>query len=37
MTGVLPIVLMAFVCTLFTGLYIWMRRAQFGEGKGKRH
>jgi uncharacterized iron-regulated membrane protein len=36
MTGVLPIVLMAFFCALFTGVYIWMRREQFGEAKRDR-
>jgi uncharacterized iron-regulated membrane protein len=35
MTEMLPILLMAFFCTLFTGVYIWMRRAEFGETKQK--
>jgi hypothetical protein len=32
----LPIVVMVFFCALYTGAYIWMRRASFGESDGRK-
>jgi hypothetical protein len=32
----LPIVVMVFFSALYTGAYIWMRRASFGESEGRK-
>jgi hypothetical protein len=36
MIFVLPIVVMVFFSALYTGAYIWMRRASFGESEGRK-
>jgi hypothetical protein len=36
MNNLLALLMMSFFCVLFTGVYIWMRRAEFGESKHGR-
>jgi hypothetical protein len=36
MLFVFPIIVMVFFSALYTGAYIWMRRASFGESEGRK-